>query len=401
MKVLQINVVCGQGSTGRIAVDIANMLKSKGDKAYIAYGYGTTDYPESYKITTDLETRINVHLFSRLGRQGRGTKYRTRKMLKWIDMIKPDIIHLHNIHGSYVNYPLLFEYIIRNNIPVVWTIHDCWPVTGSCAHFVMAQCNKWKTGCTSCTYDGIYKEKSLIDSSEVNYVIKKNLFTSVPRMLLVPVSRWMNNVIKESFLNGFQSVVIYNGIDLDVFRFTPSNIKERLGVSGKHLLLGVASQWGEMKGLNDFIRLAALLSDEYVIVLVGLSEAQIKILPATIIGIERTKNMEELVELYSAADVVVSLSYAESMGLTLVEGMACGTPVITYDNTAQSELVTQETGAVVRTGDIKLIVESLSRLMAIGRESFSVSCRERVQKMFNKNSQYLDYYNQYKTILNC
>ena len=400
MKVLQINVVCGQGSTGRIAVDIANMLKSKGEEAYIAYGYGTTVYQDSYRITTNTETRINAHIYAHLGLQGRGTKYGTKKLLNWIDSIQPDIIHLHNIHGSYVNYPLLFKYIIEKNIPVVWTIHDCWPVTGACAHFVLAKCNKWEKGCSSCSYKGPYKEQSLIDNAKNTYQVKRKLFTSVPRMRLVPVSQWMNNVLKKSFLKGVQSTVIYNGIDLGVFRFRASDIKRTIGVNGRSIILGVASQWGDMKGLNDYFRLNVLKPEDCTIVLVGLSSEQIENLPNGIIGITRTKDITELAELYSAADVTLSLSYAESMGLTLVESMSCGTPVVTYDNTAQPELVTPNTGYVVKTGRVDDVAICVSKIICKGRRFFSSACRNRVEKLFNKEDRYQDYYSEYRKLLN-
>lgn len=400
MRVLQINVVCGQGSTGRIAVDIANLLKSKGNEAYIAYGYGTTDYQESYKITTNTETRINAHIFARLGLQGRGTKYGTKRLIKWMDKIKPDIIHLHNIHGLYINYKLLFDYIIKNDIPVVWTIHDCWPVTGHCAHFVLAHCEKWKHGCHDCHYDGVYKERSLIDNSRSAFSFKKTLFTAVPNMHLVPVSKWMESVIKESYLGGFPSTVIYNGIDLSFFKHTPSGIKERLSIYDKHLILAVSSQWNDDKGLSDYIKLAQLLPDDFIIVLVGLREKQIPMLPCNVRGIAKTEKPKDLVELYSAADVVLSLSHAESMGLTIVESMACGTPVIAYNNTAQTELVSPGTGFVVSDGDVSSVyLKIIEVIKEKNKIDYSKICRERVVSLFNKSEQYLNYYALYQNVL--
>ena len=177
MRVLQINLVCGHGSTGRIAVDIANMLKANGDEAFIAYGSGTTDYLDSFRITSDNEYRINSYFFSRiLGLAGRGTRYGTRNLLKWIDRINPDVIHLHNIHSLCLNYPMLFRYVNKHHVPVVWTLHDCWPFTGGCAHFSAFECEKWRTQCAHCKFYGTYHRKSLISTEKSTYKLKKKLF---------------------------------------------------------------------------------------------------------------------------------------------------------------------------------------------------------------------------------
>ena len=399
MKVLQINVVCGHGSTGRIAVEIANTIQKNGDCAYIAYGFGDSEYSGAYRISSDSEYRINARFFSKLGLQGRGTKYGTKRFLNWIEEVKPDIIHLHNIHGMYVNYQVLFEYLIRHNIPVVWTIHDCWPITGHCAHFVLANCNKWRTGCYCCDYKGIYKEASLIDNTRSTYELKKKLFCSVEKMHIVTVSKWMNKVVEGSFLSKYPSSVIYNGIDLNIFKYTPSDIKQRLGIKDKILLLGVATQWNDEKGFSDYLRLAKCLNDKYVIVLVGLTLKQMGGLPDNIIGLNKTKDRRELVELYSAANIVLSLSYAESMGLTLVESLACGTPVVSYDNTAQSELVNYNTGCLVKTGDINGTVSSIETICQKGKDYYSEECKNWIVQNFDKNDRYQDYYKLYCDVL--
>ena len=400
MVVLQINVVCGHGSTGKIAVDIAELLTSKGDKAFIAYGYGESNYPGSYRICSDSECRINAHIFDRLGLQGRGSVFGTMKFLKWVDTIHPDIIHLHNIHGSYIHYPLLFNYIKKHNIPVIWTIHDCWPVTGHCAHFVLANCSRWLNGCHNCTYKGAYKEKSLIENSASSFRTKQRLFTSVKQMRLIPVSKWMNDVIQKSFLNKYPSTVIYNGINLELFKYRESEVKKSFGLEGKFVVLGVSSQWDDVKGLSDFIKLAEKIPNNCKIVLVGVTSKQIAELPESVVGINRTKNQMELAELYSAADVTLSLSYAESMGLTIVESMACGTPVIVYDNTAQKESVAPDTGFVAKTGSINQVADFIKCMILKGRDYYSSFCIERAKEFFDMNEQYQEYYNVYQSVLN-
>lgn len=399
MKVLQINVVCGNGSTGKIAVDIANMLKSKGDEAYIAYGFGQTDYKESFKITSDNEYRLNVHLFAKLGLHNRGSRYGTRKLLEWIDKIAPDIIHLHNIHGMYVHYPMLFEYIKKHNISVVWTLHDCWSFTGSCAHFSSVGCEKWITECSHCTYNGTYKEKSWIDNSRSTFYLKKNLFTGINNMLLVPVSHWLGDLVKESFLKDVPQRVINNGIDLNIFKPTPSNLKTRLGIpDDMPVVLGVSSGWSDSKGLSEFVRLSQ--DGTYKVILIGVQEGLMGSLPSNIIAIKRTQDQTELAQYYSMADVFVNPTYNDTFPTVNIEALACGTPVVTYDTDGSGEIVNDiNTGEVIEQGSFTQLKSAIASVLSKGRESFSSECVKRAQERFDKRDRYLDYYEIYSGLM--
>ena len=394
MKVLQLNSVCGKGSTGRIATDIYDLLLSKGDECLIAFGRDTApEGVDSYKFNTDLGVKLHGVVSRINDRQGFLSNCATKKLIKKIIQYSPDIIHLHNIHGYYLNVKLLFRFLAKYNRPIVWTLHDCWAVTGHCAYFSFAECDKWKETCKNCSQKRSYPASILLDNSGKNHKDKKKLFTMPDDITLVTPSYWLEGVIKESFLSKYPVKTIYNGIDLDVFKPTKSDILKKLGTEGKKVILGVANIWEKRKGFEAFLKLSEIISDEYVIVLVGLSEAQISMLPKNIIGIKRTENIEELVRLYSAAEVYVNTSVEETMGLTTVEALASGTPAIVYDKTAVPEIVSDKSGIIVKAGDIEGLYEAIQNL-----NIKSDDCINRA-KDFEKDMQYGKYYSLYKEIL--
>ena len=319
----------------------------------------------------------------------------TRRMAEQLKYIRPDVIQMHCIHGYYLNYKILFEYLNTTDIPVVWTFHDCWAFTGHCAHFVTAGCEKWKTGCYDCPLKGDYP-KSLVDRSRRNYQLKKSLFSANNNLHIVPVSDWMAGFVKESFLKDKDVRVIKNGVDLNVFK--PASYK-----SFKKLILGVSGIWNKDKGLFDFLRLRELLDlDEYEIILVGLSKEQINELPNGITGIEHTESVNDLAELYSSAMVFVNPTYADSFPTVNLEALACGTPVITYKTGGSPEAISPETGWVVEQGDIEAIA---SIVKCIAQKSGSEivaqrkACRERAEHEFDKNECFEKYLNVYDSLL--
>lgn len=398
MKLLQINSVVNIGSTGRIAEQIGQAAMAAGWESYIAYGR-EAGQSQSHLIKIGSPFDVMWHgIATRLfDRHGLASKRATRRFISQIKEIQPDIIHLHNIHGYYLNYEVLFEYLSKADMPVVWTLHDCWAMTGHCSYFEGANCTKWATQCYDCPLTHSYP-KAYFDSSYDNYNKKKNSF-NIPNIYLITVSEWLLKIVENSFLRNNSRQVIYNGVDTNLFNYTGNTIKKNLGICNKKLLLGVASIWDERKGLTAYCRLAKILTDEYRIVLIGLSPAQIQKLPKGIIGIERTNNINELVQYYSAADVVMNLSYAETFGLTTVEGFACGTPSIVYDTTASPELITENTGIVVQLGDILAVKDAVEEICRKGKEHYSQFCRERALKHFNKEDKFKEYIELYKKIL--
>lgn len=402
MKLLQINSVINSGSTGRIAEEIGQLAMKNGWKSYIAYGRNNRQ-SESQLIKIGNNRDIKWHgLQTRLfDRHGLASKKATNELVEKIKEIKPDIIHLHNLHGYYLNIEILFHYLATAGIPVVWTLHDCWTMTGHCTHFSFIGCDKWKTQCEHCPQKKEYPASYCLDRSLKNYQQKKELFTSVPQMILAPVSNWLANIVKESLLKTYPIKTIYNGVDTSVFTPCPTaKIREKYKIpENAFILLGVANVWSERKGLKDFIQLSESLKNNEMIILVGLTNKQMKNLPSNILGISRTENIHELAELYSLTDVVCNFSVEETFGLTTVEGFACGTPGIVYNCTASPELITPETGFVVEQGNITEIRNAIDTIKSKGKSFYAEACRERAVKMFNKNERYAEYLELYEQML--
>lgn len=395
-KLLQINVTANWGSTGKIAEQIGLAAMDAGWESYLAYSRNSNKSQSSLiKIGSRFSTFLHVLQARLFDRAGLGGVIATKKLIREIDSIRPDIVHLHNIHGYVLNYKLLFEYINKVHIPVVWTFHDFWAITGHCAYFY--RCDKWRYGCGRCDKINSYP-RSFKDNSRHNLQIKQQSYAQSD-IYIVTVSEWMKDFVKESILKDAPVCTIPNGIDIKVFH--PVTVARNMGLVKKdYVILAVAIKWDARKGFQDYIRLSGLLAEDEKIVLVGLDEKQIKQLPSGIIGLQRTETQEQLVELYSRADVVLSLSYAETFGLTIAESMACGTPVVVYDNTAQSDLVTDDTGIKVQTGDVQQAYKAIRTIRQSGKEMYSAACRARAEEHFDKEKCFKKYIELYEEILN-
>lgn len=351
MRVLQINSVCGIRSTGRIAIEIAEKYMAEGHECKIAYGREVVpkEYQSySYRIGTDIGVYINTLKARFWDNEGFNAKKSTKTFLRWADEYNPDLLWLHNLHGYYINVELLFDWIkSRPQMQVRWTLHDCWGFTGHCSYFSFVKCEKWKNMCEGCCQKSAYPTSFLMDFSKRNYVRKKQVFTEVAQMELITPSKWLSDLVKQSFLKDYPIMVEHNRINLDVFRPTESEFRKKNNLVNKKIVLGVATTWAARKGLDDFIELSQLLDDSYQIVLVGINKKQLKRIPSNILCLQRTNNIDELVEIYSAADIYVNPSKEETFGLTTVEALACGTPAIVYKDTACEEVVNKYGGIAV------------------------------------------------------
>lgn len=353
-KLLEINSVCGIGSTGRIAFDIAKEYEQAGYEVRIAYGRNTIP-KECKKYAVQIGNIWSVRFHGILSRlfdaHGLGSRNATKRFLRWATEFDPDVLWLHNIHGYYINIELLFEWIkSRPDMKVKWTLHDCWAFTGHCAHFDFVGCEKWKNCCEKCQFKKAYPTSMLFDNSRMNYLKKKQIFCGVENMEIITPSIWLANLVKDSFLSEYEVSVIHNSIDLSVFKETPSNFREKYHLNNYYIILGVASSWGPRKGLDDFIKLSKMISEDYKIVLVGLTKKQIKKIPSNIIAIEKTNNARELAQIYTAADVFLNLTYEDNYPTVNLEAQACGTPCITYRTGGSVESVPKEN--VVDKGDL-------------------------------------------------
>lgn len=337
-RILFINSVCN-GSTGTICKNLYKAAVEAGHECCIAYGRG--EVPKGFhtiKIGNKLDFYLHVLKARLFDASGFGSKSATKEFIKKIDEFKPDIIHLHNIHGYYVNIEILFKYLKEHpEIKKIWTLHDCWAFTGHCAYYTYAKCNKWQTCCNGYCPNKKEYPKTIFSKVESNFNRKRKIFCGVENMILITPSKWLKKEVEKSYLKLYQTEVIHNGVDINVFKYTESNIKERYDIKNKKVILGVASVWDKRKGLDIFIELSKQLDNEYQIVLIGLNKKQIKNLPNNIIGITRTENVEELVKWYSAAEVFFNPTLEDNYPTVNLEAIACKTPVVTFNTGGSPE----------------------------------------------------------------
>lgn len=394
-KVLQINSCANWGSTGKIAAQINDAARVQGWDTYLSYGrYHIPNGSDMIRIGNRFSQGLALLEARIFDNDGLSMGRATRSFVKTIQDIKPDIIHIHNLHGYYINYRILFNYINEASIPVVWTLHDCWSFTGHCSHFVSADCEKWKSGCYNCPLKKDYPSSLLLDRSSFNYEIKKSLFTSIKNLHIVTVSHWLEELVNQSFFSGKDIRVINNGIDINVFKPRVANEKQ------KYIILGVSSVWNNPKGLNDFYLLNELIDrNQFEIVLVGLTERQVSCLPDGITGITRTDSVEKLAELYSKANVFVNLSYEDTFPTTNLEALACGTPVVTYKTGGSPEAVSFDTGMVVGQGDLLGIYNCIKKICSEDKGTYQNNCRDRAVLLFNKIEKYKEYVELYDELI--
>lgn len=391
MKVLQINSVCGSGSTGAIVVDLYYELVKLGYECCIAYGRG--DAPadiKTYRIGNDMDVCLHG-IFSRItDKHGFYSSAATKRFVQWMEIYNPDIIHLHNLHGYFLNIEMLFQELQKLNKPVIWTLHDCWSFTGHCAYFTSAGCEKWKSNCSHCMQLKEYPKSLYYDNCSKNFIMKKKLFSEYLKMQIVTPSIWLEGLVKESFLKGHMLQTIYNGIDFNIYKPRKSNWRKQHHLENKTVLLGVANIWSKRKGMERFYKLAKCLDkDLYQIVLVGAMKHTNKEAEKKIITILQTQNRIELAEIYSAADIFINFSEEETMGLTTVEAIACGTPALVYNRTALPEILGIEKYCLY-TDDVS---EWIDKIEHIDKNDFNI---EDFQERFDKHKQYKKYIELYE-----
>lgn len=398
MKIVFINSV-QYGSTGNIALQIARKAEDEGNICYVAIPQGRHNKSAVFHNTIWIGNRLSEDFHILLGRLfgnvGHHSYFATKRFIRKLDAIKPDIIHIHNLHNSYINIPILFNYIRENQIKTVWTLHDCWAFTGHCPHYTMVKCDKWKSGCNHCPQYREYPE-CYVDNSETQYIKKKIWFCGLKNLTLVAPSNWMAQQIKQSFLCEYPVKVINNGIDLSAFKPTKSNFREKYGLQDKYIVLGVSFSWGTKKGMDVFVRLAEILPSDYKIVLVGTNDSIDKELPENIISIHKTQNKAELAEVYSAADVFVNPTREDNYPTVNMEAIACGTPVITFRAGGSPEIVGEGCGCTVEVDDIDGMAESIEKC-CIERIYRSEDCRKHAES-FNQDNKFQEYIDLYRRI---
>lgn len=405
-RLLQINPVLRTStSTGRIMQEIGDVAMAHGWESWVAYSYGRDGIKPCTSGLLPVGGKADVALHGLRTRladaHGLGSAAATRRLVADIRRLQPDVIHLHNIHGYFLNYGILFDYLSRSGIPVVWTIHDCWMYTGHCFYYTAAGCDRWKTHCHDCPQRGAFPASWLADRSARNFDDKRHAFTSMPhdRLTIVPVSEWIRREMADSFMKDYPFRVIPNGIDTDVFRpRDDKQVRERYNLEDKKILLAVASIWTREKGLEDLKKVASMLQPGEVLVLVGALREAAGTLPAGVVTVERTENPEELAALYAAASVLLNPTWQDNYPTVNMEAVASGTPVVTYRTGGSPEALTPETGAVVAPGDVSGMLAEARRFAGAGRDACREACRARALACFRKQDRYEEYIHLYENI---
>jgi|GEM_PF-12734 len=407
-KVLHINpVVRRNTSTGKIMQEIGEVAVEHGWKNFIAYSRGRdgrADIAPSIAVPVGSRLSVAMHgLITRLfDAHGEGSALATLKFIRTLRKIDPDIVHIHNVHGYFLNYPILFKYLARSGKQIVWTVHDCWLYTGHCYHYTFAGCSKWKTHCGNCPQRKEFPKSWFIDGSARAFELKKKAFTSLPRgkFTIVTVSDWMRREMSESFLKGYDFRLIHNGIDLDAFKPASDSgrIREKYGLEDRNIILGLASIWSKEKGLRDLTEIALRLNRDEVLVIVGVSEAQAAKLPAGVVAIRRTADAGELAALYSAATALVNPTYQDNYPTVNMEAIACGTPVVTYRTGGSVETITPKTGRIVEVGDFGAMLSAVREIESLGKDFFAEGCRNYAEAFFSKKERYKDYIELYESL---
>ena len=404
-KLLQINPVVRENtSTGKIMRELGDMAIKAGWESYIAYSKARDGVPDHSSRLIPIGDKIDLFLHwlaSRLfDAHGLASRRATKRFIKQVQTINPDIIHIHNVHGYFLNYKLLFEYLAERGKPVIWTTHDCWLYTGHCYHYSAAGCDKWKTGCGNCPQKNAFPTSWWLDRSHRNWLDKKDSFTAPKGIRFVCVSDWMQQEMRQSFLKDCPTSVIHNGIDLQVFKpMERPDVLKRYGLEGKSFVLGLASIWLQEKGLDDLIQLADRLKSDELLVLVGrMTPEQERSLPKKVIHIGRTTDAQELAALYSAAIVLVNPTWQDNYPTVNLEAIACGTPVITYRTGGSIESITPETGFIVEQGDIAGVSSCLEAIRQRGKAAYSSACRAYALAHFDKHDRFNDYIQLYENL---
>lgn len=394
MRVAQINSVCGKGSTGKICAGICFVSLSSGIENKVFYSNGFSSLPYSHKFSTNGNIRFQSLKAKLFGNYGFNSLKATKKLIQQLDIYKPDIVHIHNLHGHDVNFEMLLAYLKEKKIRVVYTFHDCWAFTGYCTYFTMAKCDRWKSKCYHCPLRGEFSW--FFDRSTKNQDKKKKAFFGLDLTIVTP-SNWLAAIVKNSFLKDNEIKTINNGIDLNVFRPTQSSFRKEKGLEGKKVLLGVADRWDRRKGFDVFLSLSRDLPDDFRIVLVGIDQKVRKTLPNNIIAIQKTQNQTELAGLYSSADLFVNPTREDNYPTVNLESLACGTPVLTYRTGGSPEIIDDTCGSVVATDDLEALENEIIRICRDSPYSHE-SCLNRA-KQFDMNERYRDYISLYKSLL--
>ena len=396
MKVLQINAVYGFKSTGVIVKDIEELLEKSGHTPYIAYQTAINPPKNSYKIGSTLDWKIHALLARIFGKQAYFSKMATRGLLKYIDKISPDIVHLHNLHSNYLNLNMLCDYLSENNIKTVYTLHDCWLFTGKCTHYAAVKCDKWQTTCGSCPLNNQEQPSLFFDATSKVLKDKTNHLNKIKNLHLVACSEWIKGEAEKSLLKPKSINVIYNGVDTEIFKPHASNFKTEHGITKDFVIMGMADKWC-LEENKQAVKKIIKKNQDCNIVIVGCNEAQKEYFKnySNVLALGYIKDRKELSDIYSSSNVFINLTHADTLPTVNMESIASGTPVITYNCCGSPELIDKDSGFIIEENDINTLLEKINILK---QNPLSFKIEEKHRK-FDKNTCYNKYLDIYKKII--
>lgn len=400
MKVLQINSFYKNGgSTGRIAYDLKTLSEEYGIENHVAFGYEfiPTADPDTFRMEGMFGYYRSILMTRLFASHGFDNIWETLRLIRYMDKVRPDVIHLHNIHSYYIHVGMLFRYIKRHNIPVIWTLHDSWSITGWCTGFDYVQCDKWREGCHHCPLQKEYPKSWFLDRSRSNWHKKRKTFSGVRDLTIVTPSEWLADLVRQSYLKDYPVMTLNNGIDTDIFLPTPSDIKKELGIDGKRMILSMAMYMMKAKGIDYLLQLRDMLNDNERLVLVGVEAKDVPMLEnGRCICLPQTPDVNFLVRMYSAADIFINTTLQDTFPTTNLESLACGTPVVTFATGGSVESVDEETGEIVPQRDTPALLAAIRRVCDKGKAYYAPHCREKALRLYNKRTQFEKYIELYR-----
>lgn len=401
MKVLQINAVYGHGSTGTIVRDIEQLCSAKGIECLVASpDPAVRQAKRGYVIGNTIDHKLHAALSRIYGKQAYYSRCATRSLLKYMDREQPDIVHLHNLHSNYIHLNMLLDYLAKRDIVTIVTLHDCWFYTGGCFHYANAGCYRWLEKCGNCPKQKLDTPAHLQDCSAQILADRRKYLLAIPRLTVTGVSEWIASEARRTFLKDTKVVTIHNGVDLNVFKPTPSDFRQRLGLEGKYVILGPASKWLSDVNKEVLDKFTKLMHPDEVLLLFGVDVQDTSNLPKNVITYGYTKNREELAQLYTMADVFVNCTREESLSLINIEAQACGTPVVTFDATATPETVDGIYSLSTQVGNPDRLYESVENIRYNNDGELSKQVISFASKNYDLYSNYEEYLNLYKSLGN-
>ena len=399
MKVLMISGIYGSRSSGRSMQDLTEHLRARGHSVYIATPQKSCDDSNFYRIGNQLDHKAHALLSRVFGKQAYYSRCATGRLLRWVNKIKPDVVHIQVLHGNFIHFNKLIKYLSKKNIPVTFVLDDCWLFTGKCSHYTSAKCYKWKTGCEHCPQLQSCNPSWFFDRTKLLWRDKKRAYDELDNYAVVAVSDWLLEEAKQSIMqNATLLRRIYNSIDMQAFCYRPSDLRKKLGLENTFVVLGVATLLEESKGLSLFIKLASMMPTHWKIVFVGGLPENVK-LPSNILSVGKTESVIELAQYYSMADAFVQMSVEETFGKVTAEALSCGTPAVVFDSTANPELVGEGCGYVVEPKNVEQVLESLCKIESSGRDFYSKACRTFIEENMDKEKNLGAFVEIYETLL--